>query len=349
MLRTGGALNGGRVVGLRTEPVGEGIGFVGQIARVFLEYDQVSDDAPDTLIAKFAAPLEGGRRTAALLGLYRREVGFYRAFGSDPGIGVARLFFADVTPDGAACLIVLEDLNDGRFGDQVAGCTADEARLALTELARFHARWWNSTSLANTPWLATSSQITIPTLKMAYEPMWVRFRERFQDDLPDSVLEHGPHCGRRVVEILERNASRQTFTLRHSDYRVDNLFFGASEHRPLVVVDWQGALLAWSGAYDAAYLISTGMSIEDRRAHGAELLRTYYDTLVDRGVDDYRFDEFEEDCRGSLLAAFTVIGVIAGGMLDVVNQRSLDLFKSVSERLTTALDDADAWEGTFRS
>jgi hypothetical protein len=106
---------------------------------------------------------------------------------------------------------------------------------------------------------------------------------------------------------------------------VDNLFFGASEHRPLVVVDWQGALCSWSGAYDAAYLISTGMSIEDRRAHGAELLRTYYDTLVASGVDDYRFDEFEDDCRGSLLAAFAVIGVIAGGMLDVVE----DIYSSL--------------------
>ena len=161
--------------------------------------------------------------------------------------------------------------------------------------------------------------------------------------MPDSVIEHGPHCGKRALELLDRNATRTTFTLRHSDYRVDNLFFGASERRPLVVVDWQGALRGWSGAYGGIYLLCTGMPIEDRRSHGAALLSTYYDTLVASGVRDYRLDEFEQDCREALLSAFAIIGVIAGGVLDAVNQRSLDLFRTVADRMIAALDDWDAW------
>ena len=67
-----------RVTGFSTTPVGEGIGMLGMLVRVLLEYDQHETGAPKSLVAKFATPIEGNRAVAMAYHLYEREVGFYK-------------------------------------------------------------------------------------------------------------------------------------------------------------------------------------------------------------------------------------------------------------------------------
>jgi hypothetical protein len=342
-LQHAGALRSARVIALRSEQVGEGLGFVGHLARVIPTYDVAEAAAPATLLAKFASSQEGARRTAALLGLYAREVGFYRDLAHRAGVGTPRCYAAECSSDGARFLLLLEDLRDGAFGDQVAGATIEQARIALTEIARFHAHWWNSPELASVPWLQHSVQVTQRTIGAAYAQLWPVFQARFAGRIPPSLAQHGPALGTRVLAMLQRQSVRDTYTLRHSDYRLDNLFFPGAGTRPLVVVDWQGAFKSWSGAYDAAYFVATGLTIEDRRAHGADLLDLYYRTLVDAGVSGYSRDLFEQDCRDGYLATLAVIGIIAGAMLETTNQRAVDLFTGIFTRMVASIDDADAW------
>jgi hypothetical protein len=93
-----------------------------------------------------------------------------------------------------------------------------------------------------------------------------------------------------------------------------------------------------------AYFLGTGLPTADLRAHGEALMRGYYDDLVALGVTDYPFAQYREDCRVSLLMAFAIIGVIAGGTLDMVNDRAVALFKSFFSRLCAAIEDDKAWD-----
>ncbi len=65
---------------------------------------------------------------------------------------------------------------------------------------------------------------------------------------------------------------------------------------------------------------------------------------MQHGVEEYPYEQLDEECRAGLLIAFAVIGVIAGGMLDMVNDRAVQLFKSFFTRLLTAIEDAHAWD-----
>ena len=58
---------------MTTEPIGVGVGLVGQLFRLQLE----GDGEPATIIAKLAAPTDDGRFVATVLNMYGREVGFY--------------------------------------------------------------------------------------------------------------------------------------------------------------------------------------------------------------------------------------------------------------------------------
>jgi Ecdysteroid kinase-like family len=119
--------------------VGEGVGFVGLVARLSLTYDQPVAGAPATMIGKFPAPDPGSRKVADLYGLYEREVRFYQDLAETAGIDAPKCYFAAYDPEAGQSLVLLEELTAGAFGDQVGGCSIDDARQALLAAADFHA------------------------------------------------------------------------------------------------------------------------------------------------------------------------------------------------------------------
>ena len=62
VLREGGYLGEGRVVGLDVEPMGEGLGFVGQVLRLRPTYEDAPAAAPVST-ARHASPEHGAQRT----------------------------------------------------------------------------------------------------------------------------------------------------------------------------------------------------------------------------------------------------------------------------------------------
>jgi len=122
-------------------------------------------------------------------------------------------------------------------------------------------------------------------------------------------------------------------TLVHFDYRADNLLFDADGS--VAVIDWQ-TISQGGGAADVGYLLSQNLTIEDRRAHEAALLRAYHDALVGHGVTGYDFDTFRVDYRAGITCGW-VIPVLAVGSLDFTSERAVALWTAVVERAQDAL------------
>ena len=338
-LRGGGYLKEANVIGFTTEIVGQGVGFVGLLARVVLRYDRVEPEAPSTLVAKFPSPNEASRQLATLFGLYEREVRFYSELKPDVPLPSPAVYYAGMDVAAGQYLILLEDLHSGTFGNQVEGCTVEQAKLVLPELAKLHAAWWQSPRLAELTYLQDFIDLVGGAISQAYDPCWLLFLERFGEKLSPELRAAGAAMGPKLIAHLETCRTRPR-TLCHSDFRVDNIFFGSAEYgRPVVVVDWQSPLVSWGAAYDAIYFITGGLPIEERRAHEDELLRVYHTALVAAGVADYSFEQLVEDARALTLYFFAIIGVIAGGTLDMVNPRAVELFNSMVDRLLAAMDD----------
>ena len=125
---------GVRVDALRWEPIGTGQ--VGDSVRFFIEGD---GDVPPTLAGKFPAADTASRTTAAMFGLYRKEVAFYREAAPLLDVRAPRVFFADADETGADFLLVFEDVGPARQGDQIAGCDIADARAAIRQAAAIHA------------------------------------------------------------------------------------------------------------------------------------------------------------------------------------------------------------------
>src|ERR1044072_68180 len=100
-------------------PVGEGIGMRGMLCRIAIEYDRQEDGAPQSLVAKFATPVEGNRAVAMAYHMYEREGGFCREVLPQIDASAPRCFAAEVEPVSGDCIVLLEDLSHLTTGDQV--------------------------------------------------------------------------------------------------------------------------------------------------------------------------------------------------------------------------------------
>jgi hypothetical protein len=55
VMRRNGLLSAARITGVATADLGTGVGLMGEVVRLTLEYDRPSPQAPSTMIAKFPA------------------------------------------------------------------------------------------------------------------------------------------------------------------------------------------------------------------------------------------------------------------------------------------------------
>jgi len=337
-LEPSGLLAGRSVSSFSSEMVG-----TGQMGRsVRLNLDLGADPPPTTsVVVKLPSDDPTSRATGAGQGSYMREVRFYQELALDTPMRTPRCHFAaidEASPE--RFTLVLEDMAQSRQGDQIAGCTPEEAALALDELTGLHAPWWGSERLPGLAYLQQSSPESAPLLQGVYQALQPGFEARYADRLGSDAMDLTRRFGGQIGPWAA--AFTGTKTLTHGDYRLDNMLFGTTpESAPLCIVDWQtvgfGAALG-----DAAYFLGAGLSIEDRRVHEDALLHRYHDGLLARGVEGYDWNACHRDYR--LFTFAGVIMAVVASMIVESTERGDTMFLAMAERHATHALDVGAFD-----
>lgn len=337
-----GRVLGAPVLAVACEPVGTGQ--VGETVRLKVAYatgdprDAAGAPLPASLVGKFAAEDEISRAAAKLERSYTREVGFYREGAATVGIRVPRCRYAALDEETTRCTLLLEDLAPARPGDQLAGCGPDDAARAIEQAAALHAPRWGDPTLAGRPWLDLRDALwanyvgLLPRLHTA-------FTERYAGELDADAVRVGAHLVARLAAYRDADAALPQ-TIRHGDFRLDNMLFDAHDGAdPLVVVDWQ-TVIRGGGIADVAYFLGAGLSIEDRRTHERALVREYHERLLAAGVEGWSW----EDCwRGYRLHAFAgYLMAMGASMLVERTARGDAMFLAMTRRHTAQILDLDA-------
>jgi aminoglycoside/choline kinase family phosphotransferase len=339
-LRASGVIGDAAVTEAQAEPVGQGVGLLCQLARITLTYDRPMAGAPTSVVAKFPTADPQTRGMVSLFRFYEREVRFYEQIADGLELATPRRYYSAYDPAGGDFILLLEDLTARRLGDQLAGCSLEDARLAIGELAKLHAAWWQSPRLEGLAWMPAADDVVNKTGLTVFPQAWSLFLQRFGEKLPPPMVPIGERLSVRAPEILDRFAGRPA-TVCHGDYRLDNLFFGnGGDAPPLTVIDWQIAIRS-AGTYDVGYMTSQSLDPDLRRKHEMDVLRMYHQALIERGVQGYSFDQCLEDYRWTLLFCFAY-PVIGGTMGDLSNERGVALATAMMERSATAIMDWDA-------
>jgi hypothetical protein len=267
------AIGAGTVADFSVERIGTGQ--MSECYRVQLTYADAGG-GPHSVVLKVAATDPVSRQTGVGLGLYEREVGFYRDIA--PGLHgpVAPCYHAAFDASAGVFDVLLGDANPAVVGDEIRGATIEQAHLAVTELARLQGPLLGDTRLAEAQWLRRDAPVNQGLITALY----AGFVERYGDQIAPS---HRTVCERLVggfdAYAAEEAAEDRIHGLVHGDYRLDNMLFGVDgADRPLTVVDWQ--TVTWAPAMtDLAYFIGCALPVADRRTHYDALLRAYHEAL----------------------------------------------------------------------
>jgi len=342
MLRERNQIGDAAITSVRSEPVGQGVGILCQLARLTLEYDQAPDTAPRTMILKIPSSDPQTRGLAVAFQFYERETRFYMNLAGRISLPTPRCYYSAFDAGTGDFMLLLEDLASARIGDQLAGCSVGEAELAIRELARMHTEWWDKPALDELNWMPQSSDPINKAGLSLYPMAWPPFVQKLGRALPQPVLQAGEKLGGRLGSILDRFTTGPR-TICHGDFRLDNMFFAAKPgDKPLTVIDWQIASRG-VGTYDIGYFMTQSLDIEVRRASEMDLLKLYHQLLVDGGVKSYSFDQLLDHYRWTVLFCFAY-PVMGGGLGDLSNARGLALATAMMNRSVAAILDWRAFE-----
>ena len=180
-------LHAAGVSGLAVEPIGIGVGFLGQLARLRLTYDRPEGGAPATAIAKLPTLEPGGRGICQLFQFYEREIRFYGDVGREMPVRVPRCYASAMDVAADDYILLLEDLHPLPMGDDAAGCSAAEAEVAIRSIARMHAAFWESPALERLAWMPTVDAPVHQFAEGAYQQSLVPYLNAFGDHLSPKI------------------------------------------------------------------------------------------------------------------------------------------------------------------
>jgi hypothetical protein len=342
-LREGGTIGvDDHVTDAEVDQLGEGVGMLGDLARVALEYDR-STAGPESVIAKLPTTADVNRQRGMAFGFYEREANFYRHIGNagrTGGLRVPRCFASPMDPAAGRFALLLEDLSAGyRTPDQVAGLQVDEAECAVGALAQFHAAWWETDELDALDWLPPANGPITKQAGPVYRHAWPVFLERFGDLIPEGGHDLGERVGPVFEQLLDDGAESPR-SIVHTDFRLDNLFFDGPD-ADVALIDWQ--LMTVGGAvYDVSYLLGQSMERRLRADNEERLVRLWYDSLSATCEPGYCFDDAWRDYRRSALVNLVI--PISLAELDHGNERGLQLVQTLSDRAFGAAVELNAHE-----
>lgn len=336
-LKHAGHLAHGSVASLDASVIGEGVGMVGQLARLTIGYAGDAGGLPSTMIAKLPSPYEANRQQMQTFRYYVREALFYRDVAPRAGVRVPRCYWSAIDFENNLSALLLEDLGHLEVSDQIAGMTPEHAERAVRAVAALHAKWWQSPSLDELEWMDYGNgPITMQAVPL-FHYAWPLFLANGFENLltPDQIA-----LGERVrdtFETLLNDFGGEPRTICHTDFRSENMFFGApGSDDDVVLLDWQLTTRS-GGLYDVAYMLAQSLTVEDRRAHEERLLRVYHECLTSHGVD-MAFEDVLDYYRVGLMVCL-VIPVSVGGTLDMANERGRQLAEVITSRTFAAASD----------
>ena len=311
-----------------------GDGHIGVNIRI--EMPDAEASLPRSVVVKLPATDDTSLTTAAMLRHYERETRFYTELASTVDMRVPACHYGDWTSSTNAFVLVLEDMAPATQGDQLTGCTIEQARDAVRELAKLHGPRWDDPTLDDIDWIEhdTGGDEAGSGLAMMWQMFFPGFAGTYRSHLSAEEFELAERFGSVIAAWRGGRTGPKAIT--HGDYRLDNMLFATAEGGPPVtVVDWQTPAHG-SPITDLSYFIGAGLMPPERREHERELVAVYLEALGAYGVvldEAWVWEQYRRDAFAGLTVAAMASQIVT------LNDRSEAMFGAMAQRhLRQALD-----------
>lgn len=333
---------GGDVGPITMQRIGDG--HIGVNVRIAMPDAQA--DLPRSLVVKLPATDETSLTTAAMLRHYERETRFYTELAATVDMRVPTCFHGDWTPETNDFVLVLEDMAPSVQGDQLVGCTVEQACDAVRELAKLHGPRWDDPTLDDIDWIEHDRAAAIGSsaddaaieaaggLATMWQMLFPGFAATYRSHLSAEEFELAEHFGTVIATWRAGRSGPRSIT--HGDYRLDNMLFATSpDGPPVTVVDWQTPAHG-TPLTDLSYFIGAGLLAPERRANERDLIDVYLEALSAYDIalnDAWVWEQYRRDAFAGLVVAAMASQIVT------LNDRSEAMFGAMAQRhLRQALD-----------
>ncbi len=344
VLHENGFLGDTNILSVKQEPIGVGQGFLSDMVRLTLTYNQDIPRLPATIIAKLPPSYPSAREVVMRLNLFEIEIWFYNEIVPQSPLRTPGLIYGGIDSENQRYVLLMEDCSRYSPADpQLEGLTYEQTKIIALKIADFHARWWDDENLLSFPWLLNPKEPGLMTFASnRFRANWDACAqiEDFRKALPDGGWQAGLKIYEHFAWLME-NMPGDKLTILHFDLSADNMFFDwDTPGGPLVVFDWATAAIG-RGIIDLSLTLGFSMAIELRRQVEKDIVKLYHQRLLDRGITGYTFDECWTDyMRGLLLRTSRPLNTFS--IVDLSDPRAKKLANIATHRLFSAVVDNDA-------
>ena len=291
-----------------------GAGNTGDTVTVTLEYETADTPAPASVVCKFHPAEQAQIEAIKSAGVFLTETHAQKLLAEHSEAAIPECYFVAVSDDGSQFNMVCEDLSEKCDpGDQITGCTIDEAKAAIVGLAGLHRQFWNEPGLNDLQWIRPR----MPFPENALELLDDRLRNLLTEEQHEIVIQATP----RIHDWLALEPDNQT--LIHVDCKVDNVLFDhkSTDSPQAYLIDF--ALVSVGDAVaDVAYFLTSSVSPEDRLACEMDLLEMHTREIA-RKDPAYTIEKAKASYRANIVSSLYLTMIAAMGMPDVPKAKLL--------------------------
>lgn len=337
-----------RVSEVATERIGEHLAYTGTLARVRVKYEP-RGSGPATLVAKF--PLAESSPSGLDLALSdppeakraaddraRLEALFYDRIAPSLPFPGPRCHATATDPETGNLVLVFEDVTAHHLGDALTGATPAELETVLGAIARVHAAWWSCPDQLRPLPRWSGGEEVWQARQACYQERWATFVGYYGLALPRRIRDLGERLNEELVGVLARLDAAPR-TVIHADLTLDKVVFAPDDpRRPVVVVDWQ-TVSSGPAAVDLAQLVTTSLTVADRQANEADLLRGYAQALRELRVPAADLADLRDQYVLALIARFAaVVGWVAATTDDTTTDDAAGMDRAEAVRVAALGD-----------
>lgn len=248
---------------------------------------------------------------AKKIDLYEREYYFYEKIAKHINIKIPK-YYGLIKENGKNTGMILENLfmKDDKFtiNLNLNQENIEISLLIVNNMAKMHSIFWNKDLKKIFPGLKkTTDEIFNPFLKKFISEKIDLFKNKWETIISTKNIERCYNILDKFTNIQFRLSEKNT-TFIHGDIKSPNIFYDTRNNCEPYFIDWQHCGIG-KGVQDLIFFIIESFDIKSISLVYPIFKNYYYKKLIEYGVKNYTFEEYEIDIKDALcyIPYFTAI------------------------------------------
>jgi len=248
---------------------------------------------------------------ATKLDLYEREYYFYENLSKHVNINIPKFISIIKDNNGVNYGIILENLLVEPHFFINLNLSKESINISLKiidSMAILHSKFWYKNLETIFPKLKKTTNPSFrPFLKNFIDDNIVKFKEKWSN----IILEDNLLLCDRITEDFDKiqlRLSERNVTLIHGDIKSPNIIYDRSKDNEPYFIDWQHCGIG-KGTQDLIFFVIESFELNELSIVYPLLKNYYYKKIIENGVKNYNYSEYEKDLLDSIfyLPFFTAV------------------------------------------